>query len=119
MAYRARLHELVKRAECVLERRLLVVEVGVVEVDPFRLQAFERGLRLVRDRLRPQVAGLAAPTTDLRRDDELIAVPAPGEPAPDDRFRLAVLDHVRVSSVNEVATAVGIRIEDSVRLRLV
>ena len=55
----------------------------------------------------------------LRREDDPVAVPASGEPAPDDRLRAAVLDQVGVRGVDEVAARAGVRVEDGVRLRLV
>ena len=84
------------------------------------LQALERGVCLALDRVRAQVAELlAASTADLRGQDDLLAVPAGGHPAADDRLRAAVLDQVGVRGVNEVAAGAGVSVQDGVGLRFV
>jgi hypothetical protein len=119
VANRACLHERVERAQRLLQRRLLVIEVRVVEVDAVSLQPLERGMRLGLNRLRAQVADCPTTATDLRCQDDLVAVATLGEPSSDDRLGAAVLDEVRVRGVDEVAAGGGIRVEDRVRLRLV
>jgi hypothetical protein len=56
VADRAGSDEAVERAQRLLERRLLIVEVRVVEVDAIGLQALERSAGLALDRLCVQVA---------------------------------------------------------------
>jgi hypothetical protein len=119
VAHRARAHERVERAQRVLERRVLVVEVRVVEVDAIGPQTLEGGRRLALDRLRAQAPHRALAAADLRREDDLVAVAALGHPAPDDGLRAAVLDEIGVRGVDEVAAGAGVRIEDGEGLGLV
>jgi hypothetical protein len=119
VADRAGPHERVERAQRLLQRRLLVVEVRVVQVDAVGLQALERGVRLTLDRLRAQIADRPAAAADLRGHDELVAIGAVGQPAPDDRLGAPVLDQVRVRGVDEVAARGHVRVEDLPRLHLV
>jgi hypothetical protein len=53
VADRARLDEYIEGAQRLLQIGLLVVEVRVLKVDAVGLQAFERGVRLALDRVRP------------------------------------------------------------------
>jgi hypothetical protein len=119
VAHGARPHERVEGPQRLLERRVLVIEVCVVEVDAVGLQALERRVRLALDRRRAQVADRAAPAADLRRHDDVVAVAAVGHPAPDDRLGAPVLDEVRVRGVDLVAARFDVRVQDGPRLRLV
>ena len=119
VAHRAGAHERVERAQRLLERRVLVVEVGVVEVDAVGPEALERGPRLALDVVGAQVADRAAAAADLRGEDDRVARAALGHPAPDDRLRAAVLDEIGVRGVDEVAARRQVGVEDREGLRLV
>src|SRR6202012_1714599 len=84
--------ERVQSAQSLLERGLLVVEVGVVDVDVVGLKPLERRARLAFDRRGAEAPKLAAPRAYLRREHDLVSVPARSEPVPDDRLGRAVLD---------------------------
>ena len=110
----------VERAQRLLERRLLIVVVHVVQVDIVGLQPVEGGVRLAADIVRPQVpVPGVTPAADLRGEHDLVAVAALFQPAPDERLGPAVLDQVRVGGVDEVAARLGIGVEHGARLLLV
>ena len=116
---RARLDELVEGAQRLLQRRLFVIEVRVVEIDAIGLQALQRSVRLTLDRVRFEVAHRPLPAADLRGEHDLVAVAATCEPAPDDRLGETVFGQVGVRRVDEVAPRGHVGVEDLVRLGLV
>src|SRR6185437_4963918 len=112
----ARLDQLAERPERLRQRRLEVVEVGVIEVDRLDPEPLQRGVGSGVDRLRPQVVE-AGEFPDLGRDDELVALPGSRrQPFADDRLRLAAAvagspRHIDVGGVDEVAAGGDVGVE--------
>ena len=105
--------ELAEGAERLLERRLRVVVVDVVEVDVVAAQASQRRLGAGEDGF----AGETRVRRDLRRDDDAPAVAARGHPVADDRLRFTarVARHpgrVAGGRVDEVAARGGVGVEN-------
>src|SRR5262249_9401584 len=88
-AHLARAHQIVERAQGLLERRARVIAVRVVEVDALYAEPAQRGIAALVD-LRGAEAGLdaRAAQADLRGDHE-VAEAALAQPRADDLFRLA------------------------------
>ena len=122
-AHLARLHQLVERADDLLDRHLGLVEVRVVEVDVVGAQAAQGrvGGGLDVDAGQPRVLGVLA---DLGGDHDVGAVAARLDPLADDGLGLAALvardpRRVRVGRVEEVAAGGRVRVEHGEGLRLV
>jgi hypothetical protein len=112
--------ERVEGAQRLLERRLGVVPVPVIQVDVVGLQPLKRGVRLAADGVGPQVAvPRVATAADLRGEHDLVAVAAVLQPAPEDRLRPAMLDQIGVRGIDEVAARRRVGVEDLARLLLV
>ena len=115
----ALLDERVEGAQRLLQRRVGVVPVRVIQIDVVGLQPLERGMRLAADVVGPQVAVRIATAADLRGEHDLVAVAAVFQPAPEDRLRPAMLEQVGVGGVDEVAPCRRVGVEDLARLLLV
>ncbi len=117
MADLARLDQLTERPQRLRQRRVGVVEVGVVEVDRLDPEPLQRVVGRLADRLRTQVVE-AGEFPYLGRDDEVLALAGAGrQPFADDRLRLAAAvagdaRHVDVGGVDEVAAGGGIGVEN-------
>jgi hypothetical protein len=113
----ARLDQLTERPQRLRQRRVGVVEVGVVEVDRLDPEPLQRVVGRLADRLRTQVVE-AGEFPYLGRDDEVLALAGAGrQPFADDRLRLAAAvagdaRHVDVGGVDEVAAGGGIGVEN-------
>ena len=118
-AHLARADERVEGVEVLLLRHVLVVVVGVVEVDAVRPQPAQRVVARRRDVRRAQSLARRQ-RRHLGRQHDVVAAPARREPLADDRLGLAARvaghpPHVGVGGVDEVPAACRERVEHGER----
>ena len=122
VANTAFLDQLCEGRERLLQRRLRIIAVGVVEVDALNPEPLQGPLNAAADHLAGEPGQLLR-HADLGRDYEPLAVGARGQPAADDALRAAeaagAVAAVDVGGVDEVAATLHVRVEDRKRALLV
>ena len=109
----------VKRLHRLLYRRLQIIAVGVVKIDPIRLQALQALLTLALDLHRRQTAiAVRIVETKLGIDDDVVAGATILHPQPERRLAFAAAapwepTGVEICCVDEIATLFPIEVQQS------